>query len=50
MESFAVLEPKADGFRNYLRAGEKLSPETLLVDRAYMGSGSCIPAARPLRR
>jgi catalase-peroxidase len=35
-ESFAVLEPKADGFRNYLRAGEKLSPETLLVDRAYL--------------
>ncbi len=35
-ESFAVLEPHADGFRNYLRAGEKLSPETLLVDRAYM--------------
>jgi catalase-peroxidase len=34
--SFAVLEPIADGFRNYLRAGEKLSPETLLVDRAYM--------------
>ncbi|GBE68103.1 catalase-peroxidase 2 [Mycobacterium sp. MFM001] len=36
VESFAVLEPKADGFRNYLRGGEKLSPETLLVDRAYM--------------
>ncbi|MCV7400853.1 catalase/peroxidase HPI [Mycobacterium fragae] len=36
VESFAVLEPKADGFRNYLRRGEKLSPETLLVDRAYM--------------
>jgi catalase-peroxidase len=35
-ESFAVLEPRADGFRNYLRAGEKLSPETLLVDRAYL--------------
>jgi catalase-peroxidase len=35
-ESFAVLEPQADGFRNYLRPGEKLSPETLLVDRAYM--------------
>jgi catalase-peroxidase len=35
-ESFAVLEPKADGFRNYLRAKEKLSPETLLVDRAAM--------------
>ena len=31
-----MLEPRADGFRNYLRAGEKLSPETLLVDRAYM--------------
>ena len=36
VESFAVLEPTADGFRNYLRAGEKLSPETLLLDRAYM--------------
>ena len=36
MDSFAVLEPVADGFRNYLRGGEKLSPETLLVDRAYM--------------
>jgi catalase-peroxidase len=34
--SFAVLEPTADGFRNYLRAGEKLSPETLLLDRAYL--------------
>ena len=30
VESFAVLEPRADGFRNYLRAGEKLQPETLL--------------------
>ena len=28
VESFAVLEPTADGFRNYLRAGEKLPPET----------------------
>jgi catalase-peroxidase len=36
VDSFAVLEPSADGFRNYLRAGEKLSPETLLLDRAYM--------------
>jgi catalase-peroxidase len=34
VESFAVLEPSADGFRNYLRAGEKLSPETLLLERA----------------
>jgi catalase-peroxidase len=36
VESFAVLEPKADGFRSYLRAGEKLPPETLLLDRANM--------------
>jgi catalase-peroxidase len=35
-ESFAVLEPAADGFRNYLQAGEKLSPESLLVERAFM--------------
>jgi catalase-peroxidase len=35
VESFAVLEPRADGFRNYLQPGEKLSPETLLVERAY---------------
>jgi catalase-peroxidase len=32
--SFAVLEPTSDGFRNYLRAGEKLPAEELLVDRA----------------
>jgi catalase-peroxidase len=36
VDSFAVLEPQADGFRNYLRRGRKLPPETLLVDRAYM--------------
>ncbi|WP_327280260.1 MULTISPECIES: catalase/peroxidase HPI [unclassified Streptomyces] len=36
VESFAVLEPRADGFRNYLREGEKLSPETLLLDRANL--------------
>ncbi|HET9653999.1 MAG TPA: catalase/peroxidase HPI [Kineosporiaceae bacterium] len=35
VESFAVLEPAADGFRNYLRAGQKLSAEQLLVERAY---------------
>ncbi|MDP2775198.1 MAG: peroxidase family protein, partial [Nocardioides sp.] len=35
-DSFRVLEPRADGFRNYLRAGEKTQPEVLLVDRAYM--------------
>jgi catalase-peroxidase len=36
VESIAFLEPRADGFRNYLRAGEKLAPETLLLDRAFM--------------
>ena len=35
-DAFAPLEPTADGFRNYLRAGEKLPPEERLVDRAYM--------------
>lgn len=36
VEAFEVLEPRADGFRNYLRAGEKLAPETLLLDRANL--------------
>jgi catalase-peroxidase len=36
VESFAVLEPAFDGFRNYARAGEKLPAEELLVERAFM--------------
>jgi len=36
VESFSVLEPRADGFRSYLRKGEKLPPEHLLVERASM--------------
>jgi catalase-peroxidase len=36
VETFAVLEPTADGFRNYLRAGQKLPAETLLLDRASL--------------
>jgi catalase-peroxidase len=36
VEAFAVLEPAADGFRNYLHPGEKLSPETLLLERANL--------------
>ncbi|MEV5725917.1 catalase/peroxidase HPI [Streptomyces pharetrae] len=36
VDTFAVLEPQADAFRNYLRPGEKLSPETLMLDRANM--------------
>jgi catalase-peroxidase len=36
VDSFAVLEPTADGFRNYLPAGEKLPPEQRLLDRANL--------------
>ena len=35
-ESFAVLEPTADGFRNYLQTGHELAAEHLLVDKAFM--------------
>jgi catalase-peroxidase len=34
VESFAVLEPKADGFRNYVAAGQTRPAEALLVDKA----------------
>jgi len=36
VESFAPLEPAADGFRNYLRGKQRLSAEELLVDRAQL--------------
>jgi catalase-peroxidase len=36
VESFAVLEPMADGFRNYLRTKYAVSAEELLVDRAQL--------------
>jgi catalase-peroxidase len=36
VDTFQYLEPRADGFRNYLEPGSKLSPESLLVDKAYM--------------
>ena len=36
VESFAALEPTADGFRNYVQAGQARKPEDLLVERAYM--------------
>ena len=36
VESFAVLEPAADGFRNYLKARYAVSAEHLLVDRAQL--------------
>jgi catalase-peroxidase len=36
VEAFAVLEPRADAFRNYLQVGEKVPSEMLLVERAYL--------------
>jgi catalase-peroxidase len=36
VESFAALEPTADGFRNYLGKGNRLSAEYLLIDRANL--------------
>jgi catalase-peroxidase len=36
VESFAVLEPKADGFRNYLGKGIRLPAEYLLIDKANL--------------
>jgi len=36
VESFEPLEPSADGFRNYVRGRQRLSPEELLVDRAQL--------------
>src|SRR5690606_25022105 len=36
VESFAVLEPFADGFRNYIKGESRVSPEELLVDKAHL--------------
>jgi catalase-peroxidase len=36
VESFAFLEPLADGFRNFIKAKFKVSPEELLVDKAQL--------------
>jgi catalase-peroxidase len=36
VDNFRWLEPRADGFRNWIAPDSKLAPETLLVDRAYM--------------
>src|SRR6202453_4818689 len=36
VESFTPLEPRADGFRNYLHGKQRLSPEELLVDKAQL--------------
>jgi len=36
VESFAVLEPIADGFRNYLKGKQTVSAEAMLIDRAQL--------------
>ena len=36
VESFAVLEPESDGFRNFLGSDDKLPPEVRFLDRAYL--------------
>jgi catalase-peroxidase len=36
VESFELLEPKADGFRNYVHGKQRLSPEELLLDKAQL--------------
>jgi catalase-peroxidase len=36
VENFRWLQPRADGFRNWVKPGSKPEPETLLVDRAYL--------------
>ena len=36
VESFEPLEPAADGFRNYIRGKQRLSPEELLIDKAQL--------------
>jgi catalase-peroxidase len=36
VDSFGVLEPLADGFRNYLKAGSRVSPEHRLLDKAQL--------------
>ncbi len=36
VEAFEPLEPKADGFRNYLNGKQRLAPEELLIDRAQL--------------
>ena len=36
VDAFAVLEPTADGFRNYLQKGHDLAAEHLLLDKAFL--------------
>ncbi|MFC4634239.1 catalase/peroxidase HPI [Dokdonia ponticola] len=36
IDSFGYLEPRADGFRNYIKKGMKTAPEELLIDKAQL--------------
>ena len=36
IESFTVLEPEADGFRNYLKKNYTVTPEELMLDKAHL--------------
>ena len=36
VHSFSVMEPRADGFRNYVRKGQRKPAEELLLDRAQL--------------
>ena len=36
LESFGVLEPEADGFRNYLKKNFAITPEELMLDKAHL--------------
>ncbi|SNT30096.1 catalase/peroxidase HPI [Rhodococcoides kyotonense] len=36
VDSFEVLEPRADGFRNFVKAGEETPSQVLFLDRAYL--------------
>ena len=36
VESFSVLEPEADGFRNYLKKNFTVTPEELMLDKAHL--------------
>jgi catalase-peroxidase len=47
-ESFAVLKPTADGFRNYLQKGHELPAEHLLVDKAFILTLSAPEMTAPL--
>jgi len=40
-ESFAALEPVADGFRNYAKGEYRVSAEALLIDKAQLLTRAC---------